>query len=106
MQNLQRHRAIVTTILGEEDGGKAAASELTIDSVVVGERLFQAVVSRHGSGATLPALGPGLKRINAKADERVEVLLQGRRSGLILVGAGKEIRDDFARPGHFPETCR
>ena len=66
MQNLQRHRAIVTTILGEEDGGKAAASELTIDSVVVGERLFQAVVSRHGSGATLPALGPGLKRINAE----------------------------------------
>ena len=41
MEHLERHRPLVPEVLGEEDGGHAAAPELALDRVAIRQRLAQ-----------------------------------------------------------------
>ena len=40
-QHLERHRAVVAEVVGQVDGGHAAAAELALDPVAVGQSCLQ-----------------------------------------------------------------
>jgi len=58
MEHLQRDRPIVPTIMGQPDGSHAAASQLSLEAVAVGQGGLEAAGQGCGSGVITSGLPP------------------------------------------------
>ncbi len=69
VEHLERHRPVVANVVSEVDDGHAAAAELALDAVMVGQRNLEA--SQHiGQGRSGERLGSYVTTGGAPGPER------------------------------------